>query len=178
MLGAIWPGSAPLGAQTAHVANIAVPAVTGLSSPTGIVQDSSGNLFIADTGNNRVVKAPWTGSGLSAPEAVAVDPSGNVYIADTGNNRIVKVPWTGSPELSGRIPHQRGRRELLCQRCGDATRDHLRSFGLVQADARRVQLRCRDPYPQQPLRGGQHGFFLAERNEQNAGDGAKHRRGR
>jgi hypothetical protein len=64
--------------------------------------DAAGNLYIADTGNNRIVKSPSGGSAaaynitglgtaLSAPVGLAVDAAGNLYIADSGNNRIVKV---------------------------------------------------------------------------------------
>jgi sugar lactone lactonase YvrE len=70
-----------------------------LASPTLVAVDGSGNLYVADTGNNRVLKETLTAgsysestvptSNLSGPKAVAVDGSGNVYIADTGNNRIL-----------------------------------------------------------------------------------------
>ncbi len=67
--------------------------------------DSTGNLYIADNNNNRVLKVPPTdptcttscttvGTGLSLPITVAVDGSGNLYIADEGNGRVVKVPPT------------------------------------------------------------------------------------
>jgi|GEM_PF-4148362 len=72
-----------------------------LMSPHGLVVDSTENVFVADTGNNRIEKFDGQGnyldqfgtlgSGngqLTAPQAVEVDASGNVYVADTGNNRI------------------------------------------------------------------------------------------
>jgi len=92
---------------------------SGLSGAKGSAFDAAGNLYIADTGNNRVVKIAATtqtqtifagtgtaGSGgngglataatLNAPSAVAVSPNGRVYIADTGNNVIRAVdPVTG-----------------------------------------------------------------------------------
>jgi sugar lactone lactonase YvrE len=75
--------------------------VPGLSSPDGVAVDSAGDLFIADTNNNRVVelKADGSqtivGSGLSAPTAVAVDGQGDVFIADAGNQRVVEVAAGG-----------------------------------------------------------------------------------
>ncbi|MGA3265934.1 MAG: BACON domain-containing carbohydrate-binding protein [Verrucomicrobiota bacterium] len=67
---------------------------SGLNQPRGVAVDSSGNVFIADTGNNAVKE--WTqtnktvttlvSSGLNGPYSVTVDGSENVYIADTGNN--------------------------------------------------------------------------------------------
>ena len=86
-------------AQTAaHFAGWWVTVGTGLSVPQGVAVDASGNVYIADTGNNRVLMETLSAgaytqstvvSGLSSPSAVAVDGSGNVYIADTGNNRVL-----------------------------------------------------------------------------------------
>ncbi len=77
----------------------------GLDQPISIAVDGSGNVYIADTVNNRVLKVPaadlacatagdctTVGSGLDLPYGVALDSSGNVYIADTYNHRVLKVP--------------------------------------------------------------------------------------
>jgi len=72
---------------------------TGLSDPTGVAVDGSGNVYLVDTGNNRVVKETLSSgaysestvsSDLAVPYGVAVDGSGSVYVADTGNNRVLK----------------------------------------------------------------------------------------
>lgn len=85
-----------------------------LSSPLGLAVDSSNNVFIADSANNkvRVVSAlntitSFAGTGspgnggdtaqiatacaLSTPSGVAIDGTGSVYIADTGNGRVRRV---------------------------------------------------------------------------------------
>ena len=76
---------------------------TALSNPVyGMATDNSGNVYIADNGNNAIkewVAASNTvitlvSSGLSSPYGVAVDAVGNVYIADSGNNAIKK--WTAA----------------------------------------------------------------------------------
>ena len=86
-------------AQTANFGGAQTTVVGGLSLPSGIAADGSGNVYIADTGNNRVLKETYSagsytqsiiGSGLTAPQGVAVDAVGNVYIADTGNFRVLK----------------------------------------------------------------------------------------
>ena len=71
-----------------------------LNTPWGIAIDSSGNLYIADTGNNRIRKVSTNGTittllgggaiSLAGPVGVTVDGSGNVYIADTNNNVVRK----------------------------------------------------------------------------------------
>jgi sugar lactone lactonase YvrE len=75
---------------------------SSLSVPTGVAVDGAGDVFIADTLNNRVVEVPagggaqtTLGSGLNNPYGVAVDGAGNVFIADTLNNRVVEVPAGG-----------------------------------------------------------------------------------
>jgi DNA-binding beta-propeller fold protein YncE len=75
---------------------------SGLNAPAGVAVDGSGNVYIADTGNNAIKE--WTpasnsvttlvSSGLSNPYGVAVDGADNVYIADTGNNVIKE--WTAA----------------------------------------------------------------------------------
>jgi len=72
---------------------------TGLNSPRGVAVDAAGDIFIADTVNNRVLEIPAHGSGpvplptsgLSSPTGLAVDGAGDVFIVDQGNNQVVEV---------------------------------------------------------------------------------------
>jgi sugar lactone lactonase YvrE len=88
------------------------PAISArLYDPEDLTVDSSGNLYIADIGNNRIRKVsngvittvagngmggfsgdngPATNAGLSG-RGMAVDSAGALYIADSGNFRIRKV---------------------------------------------------------------------------------------
>ena len=73
-------------------------AVTGLNQPRKIALDGNGDIFIADTGNSRVVEEvpdgegysqTVVGSGMQYPYGVAVGAGGSVYVADTGNDSIL-----------------------------------------------------------------------------------------
>jgi len=96
-----------------------------LTTPQGIAVDTSGSaqiLYVADTGNNRVLawrnpvnaangapadlvigqrdkfrtsaNGPGTSftTGLNQPTGLAVDAQGNLYVADTNNNRVLRYP--------------------------------------------------------------------------------------
>ena len=84
-------------AQAGYVREANQGATPGVNSPAAIAVDTSGNIFVADTGNNRVIEVTAKGvvstvaSGLSHPQGVAVDGSGNVFISDTGNNQILQI---------------------------------------------------------------------------------------
>ncbi|MDE0292950.1 MAG: hypothetical protein OXI93_02045 [Bryobacterales bacterium] len=89
-----------------------------LDNPFGVVLDGSGNLFIADAGNDRIRKVDSSGvittiagsakilfggdggrataAQLYLPSKVAVDGAGNLYIADTRNYRVRKVDAGGT----------------------------------------------------------------------------------
>lgn len=92
----------------------AQPLNAQLNGPSAVVLDSAGNLYIADTGNNRVRKVnfanntittvagsggttfsgdglPATDASLNAPRGLAFDAAGNLYIADSGNGAIRMV---------------------------------------------------------------------------------------
>jgi sugar lactone lactonase YvrE len=103
-------------AQAAYFPGTVTLLGTGLSGPSGVAVDGVGNVYIADSGNDRVVMLPWTGSGfgpqvtlpipgLSNPLGMAIDGAGNLFIASNGNDRVVKLPKTptgfGTPSKVG-----------------------------------------------------------------------------
>ncbi|HSP06572.1 MAG TPA: NHL repeat-containing protein, partial [Acidobacteriota bacterium] len=83
--------------------------VNSLSDPQSIFVDSAKRVYVADTGNDRVVRIDAnckadslgvTGSGVKQfhePRGIAVDSQGRIYVADSGNHRIVRMDdWTGA----------------------------------------------------------------------------------
>ncbi|KAA3636398.1 MAG: hypothetical protein DWP92_09575, partial [Armatimonadetes bacterium] len=83
-----------------------------LDDPRQIALDpTTGNLYIADTKNNRIVELSDTNgstltlernitAGLNNPEGIAIDTNGAIYIADTGNSRIVILNPNGTPDTT------------------------------------------------------------------------------
>lgn len=104
--------------MSSNVCNNGGITAAGLCSPAGVAVDSGGNLYIADTGNHRVLfyNTPFSkgrvadevfgqyGSyttntanifglsedSLSSPLRIALDAADNLYIADQGNNRVLE----------------------------------------------------------------------------------------
>jgi DNA-binding beta-propeller fold protein YncE len=86
------------------------------NSPFGMVFDSHGNLYVADSGNNTIrmitpaavvstlagtagVTGSTDGTGAAAkfsnPSRLAIDSSDTIYVADYGNNTIRKITTPG-----------------------------------------------------------------------------------
>jgi len=95
-------------------------------SPQALVADSSGNLYVADTGNSVIRKVtpqgvvttfagtpgvtgttdgPGSVALFNYPCGIAIDPSGNLYVADTYNCTIRKITPAGVVStLAGQAP--------------------------------------------------------------------------
>ncbi len=88
-----------------------------LALPSGVAVDTNGNIYIADTNNQRVRKitgatistiagngdqafsgdgGPATAASLDSPTGIAIDATGNVYIADRHNQRIRTISSSGN----------------------------------------------------------------------------------
>jgi len=79
----------------------------GLDGPMGVAVDSSGDVFVADTNNDRVVELTALGaqkvlgfSGLEQPTAVAVGSSGSVYVTDGGDDEVWELTGGTQQELA------------------------------------------------------------------------------
>src|SRR5262249_57736130 len=88
-----------------------------MNQPTAVALDGSGNLYFADSWNNRIRKlaggtvttvagngnvsysgdgGPATRAQFNAPQGVAVDAAGNIYISDTQNNVVPRLATTST----------------------------------------------------------------------------------
>src|SRR4051812_19268178 len=76
------------------------------SLPAGVSYDAAGDLWVADTGNDRVTELDSAGNvlqtfdGFSRPLAVATSPDGT-YVADTGASRVVLIAPDGRTQAVG-----------------------------------------------------------------------------
>jgi sugar lactone lactonase YvrE len=117
-------GARPIG--TPSPARLLPSTATDLGSgPKGLALDRHGNVYVADTGNDRIQKfspngeplAQWgsrgTGPGqFDLPRSLAVDAAGFIYVADTFNRRVQKLApdgkpldmWTGSEDEKAAAP--------------------------------------------------------------------------
>ncbi|CAF1330179.1 unnamed protein product [Rotaria sp. Silwood1] len=85
--------------------------INQLSFPLDLFVDDEQTIYVAYTGNHRIMEWKWGATGgqvvadgneqgreengltqLSYPQGVVVDQLGTVYVADDGNNRIMRWP--------------------------------------------------------------------------------------
>jgi uncharacterized protein (TIGR03437 family) len=97
----------------------ATPGNAGLNTPSGLAVDSAGNLWVADTGNGRVVRFPapfahrdqpaaadlvlgksefestlteTSESSMARPVSLAFSSNGDLWVADVAYNRVLRFP--------------------------------------------------------------------------------------
>jgi sugar lactone lactonase YvrE/4-amino-4-deoxy-L-arabinose transferase-like glycosyltransferase len=91
------------------------PAGPGPYRPRGMSIDSEDNLYIADTGSNRVVKLTLAGlyletisganaKGLEQPTSAATDAYGNIWVAEPDAGRITILRSDGTPLSVAPVP--------------------------------------------------------------------------
>ena len=114
---------------TGVVSTLAGQATAGFSDATGtnalfnnpndVTVDSNGNVYVDDTGNNKIRKITPAGivstlagngasfadgtstlSSFNSPYGISLDSVNNLYIADVNNNKIRKITFPGSPAIT------------------------------------------------------------------------------
>ena len=88
--------------QTSFTTATSGSALSEFNTPTYLIFDKAGNLWVSDSGNDRVLKfvPPFTTgmsatvsiTGFSRPLGLAFDGMGNLLVADNSNNRILGFP--------------------------------------------------------------------------------------
>jgi uncharacterized protein (TIGR03437 family) len=72
------------------------PTATGLNTPIGVVVDNNGNLYVADSGNGRVLRFP---SPFNNVPAAGTAPSANLVLGQSGFTSQIKNPEANSMSL-------------------------------------------------------------------------------
>jgi len=109
----------PAGVVTTFAGSGAAGAANGtgtaasFNAPQGVAVDASGNIYVADTGNNLIrkittagvvttiagngfkgaVNGTGTAASFNGPLSIAIDATGNLYVADDENNLIRKISF-------------------------------------------------------------------------------------
>ncbi|MBX3396960.1 MAG: NHL repeat-containing protein [Phycisphaerae bacterium] len=143
--------------------NNPVPGANTLNNPIGVGVDSDGNVYVADEGNNRVLRfeppltdnmnatrvygqADFSGgnandpdvsaSSMNGPVYVAIDPvTGNLYVADAINNRILEFETPETNSVADRVLGQDGDFTTKLANKGGVSANSLQDVGGVATDA-------------------------------------------
>lgn len=76
-------------------------ATNQLGSPWGLAVDNAGNLFVADNGNQRILKFPAGSTAATSglvvanvysPKGMCMDAAGNLYVANYSAGQVLKFP--------------------------------------------------------------------------------------
>jgi parallel beta-helix repeat protein len=119
--------------QPDFTTKIATTSQSGFARPTELTFDSSGNLWVSDYDNNRVLRftppftngmnaslvlgqsdfttriATTTQSGMNLPGGLSFDTSGNFWVADSGNARVLRFsPTIITGTISGKVTKSDG----------------------------------------------------------------------
>lgn len=83
-----------------------VYAGTGINAPSAVAVDATGNIWVANNGNNSVSEFTSTGAAytetdytdpsLSQPSSVAIDTNGSVWLSNFGGNAITEFTGSGT----------------------------------------------------------------------------------
>ena len=84
-----------------------VKSITGIKTPSGIAEDSSGNIYVASYGDNAIFKVMPNNihqlyarnSLISGPIGIAFDSNDNMYVANYNKNNVLKIDKVGNVSI-------------------------------------------------------------------------------
>jgi sugar lactone lactonase YvrE len=101
-----------------------------LNSAQGVIVDQMGSVYVADSGNNRIMRFSAGskegsivvgGNGeeqqpnqFNNPQGLSFDRQGNLYVADTGNSRVQKFNIISNSQVKkyGPVPAEKHRKSV------------------------------------------------------------------
>ncbi len=117
--------------------------VDGFRSPSGVAFDAAGKLWIADTGNARVLqldihtqkftKSMERSSGIQKPIALTVDTAGNLFVTEGANADVIRFSASGT-----RVYGLADNRRLAGPR--QCAIDNIGRIYLVESEANRLHI--------------------------------------
>ncbi len=86
--------------------------VTGVAGPVGVIADGSDTLYIANCGNNSILKVNpdlastqvAAGGLLSCPNGIAIGGDGNVYVSNFNNGLVLRIERDGTISQFANLP--------------------------------------------------------------------------
>jgi hypothetical protein len=133
--------------------------IARFDSPGGIAVDTTGNLYVADSGNNDIRKVTHSGTNwivttiagaansfggsndgtnhaaqFAFPLGIAIDTSGNLFVGDNGNVTIREITHSGTNWITSTIAGTAGNSGYLDATNGDAEFNYLFGVAVDAAD--------------------------------------------
>jgi len=142
---------APSNPASAQLAAPISAASAAIASPEGVAVDGVGNVFIADTGANALLRVDAKSgmlarvalaSTLNSPAALAMDRRGNLFVADLGNHRVIELPGIGAAAPTAAVTISPAQFDFGAEPTGGTTPAQL--FTLTNNSANAFSLKTTD----------------------------------
>ena len=136
-------GAFPSGNSANFPSPVSAPKAA-IAAPEGIAVDGAGNLFIADTGANAILRVSAKSgmlthaapaANLNSPGALAIDRKGNLFVADRGNHRVVEFAGLAAPASTASVTISPAQFDFGAEPTGGTTPAQVFTFTNSSANA-------------------------------------------